>query len=83
MKLKKIISLLVGTLCFASLCSCDKKAEENSETNGKRDIKNIEITDDKYRNYYEIFVRYFNDTNGDGIVEITCLSCPWYKGKNA
>ena len=32
MKLKKIISLLVGTLCFASLCSCDKKAEENSET---------------------------------------------------
>ena len=64
MKLKKVFSFLICGLAFSSLLSCDKKNEDKETTNGKREIKNVEIMDDKYRNYYEIFVRSFNDTNG-------------------
>ena len=70
MKLKKFLSFLICGLAFFSLLSCDKKNEDKGATNGKREIKNVEIMDDKYRNYYEIFVRSFNDTNGDGIGDL-------------
>lgn len=79
MKFKKMISLLACTISLVSLCSCDKNNQTSGEGAGtgggtqqttKREIKDIEIVDDKYRNYYEIFVRSFNDTNGDGIGDL-------------
>lgn len=70
MKFKKIFSFLICGLVFTSLLSCNNKTQDTNTPTGKREIKNIEITDDKYRNYYEIFVRSFNDTNGDGIGDL-------------
>ena len=61
--MKKIISFLL--ICFISLffISC-------TDNSNPRETKEIEIVDDKYRNYYEIFVHSFYDSNKDGIGDL-------------
>lgn len=57
-KIKKIILLLIINLFVISLTAC------NNDT-GK-----LNIIDDNYRNWYEIFVYSFYDSNNDGIGDL-------------
>lgn len=82
--MKKIISLiltfsLIGC-CVLSGCadnseSSNKGADSNSSSKSESiadPIENIsaEKSNDKYRNYYQIFVNSFCDSNGDGIGDL-------------
>lgn len=73
---KKIISLLLVTAMLASLLTgCDQKKKDE----GSQVVENVmeydyyqdlNIIDDNYRNYYEIFVYSFFDSNGDCIGDL-------------
>ena len=56
--MKKLLLLLLAILLSLPLTACQKKEEE------------VEITDDNYRNVYEIFVASFCDSDGDGIGDL-------------
>ncbi len=63
--MKKIIAfLLTVTVIAASLCACAPAYSDPTEK-----IK-VNKSTDKYRNFYEIFVGSFNDSNGDGIGDL-------------
>ncbi len=69
--MKKIISILLAALMLGSVvlvgCSTDaesSKKEESSVSDPIKDIK-AEASTDKYRNFYEIFVSSFCDSNDD------------------
>ena len=61
--MKRHRTLIIALAVLAALCvvSCAKKAET---------AKVIEPIDDEYRNYYEIFVWSFYDTDNDGIGDL-------------
>ncbi|MBD5390557.1 alpha amylase [bacterium] len=64
-KLFLIMSLVLIGVCFG--CT------ENNGPYGKRieeDLTSTNILDDNYRNYYEIFVRSFYDSDGNGIGDL-------------
>ena len=51
-----ICFLLAFSFCFSA--GCNKNKDNNAAE--------VQIVDDNYRNYYEIFVRSYYDTNNDG-----------------
>lgn len=61
--IKTFTCILMLTLVF-SLVSC-----KPDKTDGGDELK-LNIIDDKYRNWYEIFVYSFYDTNNDGIGDL-------------
>ena len=69
--IKLLIILLLVSLCILPSCKSGcKKNEPDPYDNpyGKRieeDLTTTNIIEDNYRNYYEIFVRSFNDSNMD------------------
>lgn len=62
-KITRIISLVFVLFLAFLMVGCKTKAN-------KREIKEVEVLDDKYRNYYEIFVHSFYDSNNDGIGDL-------------
>ena len=60
-----LLSLLLSSL---SLFSCGK--DKQTETKEKEDDVTLNIIEDNYRNWYEIFVHSFYDTNNDGIGDL-------------
>ena len=50
--------VLMAVLCVTALAGCDSR--------GYKYEHKLNIVDDNYRNYYEIFVYSFYDSNGDG-----------------
>ena len=70
MKIRKIclLSILI-TLIFTILsCSDEKYGEYGYRI--EEDLNSINIIDDNYANYYEIFVRSFYDSDNDGIGDL-------------
>lgn len=74
--LKRILSLtLVGCMCALVLAGCgDETATENtsSTTSGTGEIEPLKAvqSNDNYRNYYQIFVYSFCDSNDDEVGDI-------------
>ena len=58
-----LVSLVLSSL--SSLSSCKRNEED-----GEKDDVVLNIIDDNYRNWYEIFVYSFYDTNNDGIGDL-------------
>ena len=56
-----LVSLLLSTLALGA-CKGEESEEEEKVT--------LNIIDDKYRNWYEVFVHSFYDTNNDGIGDL-------------
>lgn len=73
-KLKKLNLLLAFTLiCSMLFSSCKTDSVSTPEDNVPQDKwreREVNIIDDKYRTYYEIFVYSFYDSNGDGIGDL-------------
>lgn len=63
--MKKFISILLVIMISASvLCSCSAGYKDPTES-----VK-VQKSSDNYRNYYEIFVGSFNDSDDDGIGDL-------------
>lgn len=73
-KFQKIKSLLALCLiCSMIFSSCNSKDSNTDETNAKKETwrdRPVNVIDDKYRTYYEIFVYSFYDSDGDGIGDL-------------
>ena len=77
---KKILSLmLVLAIAVTSLTACQQEKKEPLKDEGTKIEENawsydyyqeLNVVDDNYRNYYEIFVYSFCDSNGDGIGDL-------------
>lgn len=68
-KLKSILALLL--VCTITLTACNSEKTNATQQNNTpkstwRDRK-VNIIDDKYRTFYEVFVYSFYDSDGDGI----------------
>lgn len=60
---RRLLSLIMVTvLCAAALSGCSKSNYKYKQE--------LNIIDDNYRNYYEIFVYSFYDSDGDGIGDL-------------
>lgn len=64
MKLKKLLMLNIGLLVLSS-CSNNNENGINYGSKIEENITTVSPINDKYRNYYEIFVGSFNDSNND------------------
>lgn len=62
--MKKILALLLAAACLLSVLSGCAGAPQTPEEPAAPEIVPV---DDNYRNYYEIFVYSYADSNGDGI----------------
>lgn len=59
MKRYRVLCAVLGLMLLLSGCGADKS---------------VEVPDDNYRTYYEVFVRSFYDGNGDGIGDLKGLT---------
>lgn len=69
--MKKLVKILSFSLISLVLISCDDNKTNNIY--GERineDLSSINIQEDNYRNYYEIFVGSFYDSNNDGMGDL-------------
>lgn len=68
MKNKKWAGLTLAVMIvIISICGCVKKDNHTFEYDYEQELQ---IIDDNYRNYYEIFVYSFYDSDGDGIGDL-------------
>ena len=69
-RMKKLLSiLLLAALLLSTLTLAACKPEEPEEPEEGEKVQ-LNIIDDSYRNWYEIFVHSFYDTNNDGIGDL-------------
>lgn len=77
MKSKKILSIvLIMCMLFTSSCTSKSKQETAKEQNKYVEYtynQELNVIDDIYRTYYEIFLYSYYDSNGDGIGDINGL----------
>lgn len=70
-KLKSLLALCL--ICSMIFSSCNSKDSNTDETNAKKETwrdRPVNVIDDKYRTYYEIFVYSFYDSDDDGIGDL-------------
>ena len=73
MKSKKWLHLILAATMLFSACTlfgCEKKQVDSSVD---VDEEKLNIIDDNYRNWYEVFVRSYYDSNNDGIGDLKGL----------
>ena len=72
MKIRILTFILAICILGASCCfvSCNNGDSNTTTGGGEQDIE-LNIIDDNYRNWYEIFVYSFYDTDNDGIGDIS------------
>ena len=70
--MKKILVFVLIICCLSTallLFGCQEQ-QDNSGNNGEIPQKELNIIDDNYRNWYEIFVYSYYDTDGNGIGDL-------------
>lgn len=68
--IKRLLTLIIFSLLLLSISSCGNKEDGPYGQKIEEDLTSTNILDDNYRNYYEIFVRSFYDSNSDGIGDL-------------
>ena len=66
---KKMFSLILIVIFSFALVSC-KDDDEGDNENDELIVPELNVIEDNYRNWYEIFVYSFYDTNNDGIGDL-------------
>ena len=68
---KRIVSAVLALVMLATLCAgCGGKSYVTENKIKYKYDQEINIVDDNYRNYYEIFVGSFYDSDGDGMGDL-------------
>lgn len=65
----RVLALVLVLILQSMLVSCEKKGSLMEQANNKE----LTIIEDKYRNFYEIFLYSYYDSNKDGIGDINGL----------
>ena len=65
----KLFMLLIVCLLVFVTTACGEDEDENNQDNGII-VPQLNVIDDNYRNWYEIFVYSFYDSNNDGIGDL-------------
>lgn len=69
--MKKFLAMILAVTLFLTGCGTGDDGQQNEE---KKNEIPLNIIDDKYRNYYEVFVYSFYDSDGDGIGDLKGLT---------
>ena len=73
MKFRKILSTVLAFTTLFSVSvfgSCDTPQSQNPQ-------EQLHIIDDNNRNWYEVFVRSYFDSNNDGLGDLAGLESKW------
>ena len=62
--MRKLLATILVAALFLTGCGANKNGQQKEE---KKNEIPLNIIDDKYRNFYEVFVYSFYDSDGDGI----------------
>ncbi|MBQ3514916.1 MAG: alpha-amylase [Lachnospiraceae bacterium] len=69
--MKKFLAMVLTAALFLTGCGTGEGSKQKEE---KENEIPLNIIDDKYRNYYEVFVYSFYDSDGDGIGDLKGLT---------
>ena len=69
--MKKFLAMMLAVTLFLTGCGTGENGQQKEE---KENEIPLNIIDDKYRNYYEVFVYSFYDSDGDGIGDLKGLT---------